>query len=143
VEPDGTVVDLRERISGVFQPNAPTKGELRSFAGLRARQLLKARSQFVGERVRLDLSSSSVSLWLLGPLGITVRRVGEWPATDVRAVRIEANGVRDSDWPAMRLLHLPSGRFIAELRAVRDASREREVLRRLESPPAVAVARRT
>ena len=127
-------------VSAVFQPNAPGRGELRSIAGLRARQMLKSRAQHLGERVRLDVGDGVVTAWRLGPFGVRLRCAGRWPIGHVLAIAVEAEGVMDPEWPAIALVDLPRLGVVADLRARRDGAAEREVVRRLM--PSVPVAPR-
>jgi hypothetical protein len=130
----------QDEISGVFQPNAPGRGELRSLAGLHERQLLKGRSQHVGERVRLAVSDRMVRAWRLGPFSLFHDLVGEWPTANLLTLAVPPRGVHRT-WPAIVLLDLERLEFVADLRAVRDGPVERAVVRRLRSSSRLVVAR--
>jgi hypothetical protein len=119
---------------GVFQPNAPGGGEMRTVAGLRQRQLLKGATQHLAERVGLAVSDDLVTAWQLGPRAVRLRELRRWPRGDVFAVPLPAEGVADPHWPAFVLVDARRLTLEAELRALRPGRPEREVLRLLCAP---------
>jgi hypothetical protein len=100
------------------KPNAPGGGELRSFAALEARQLLKACGAYLGERIALGATAlhlHAVSLFFGHRLA---RVVGSWPRADVYATPLCALGDKvEPAWPALHLTDA-RGKSRAELQVV-------------------------
>ncbi len=111
--------------ASLFKPNAPGNSEL-SWSGLQARQVMKARGTYLGERTILaitPLDVYAVEILFRGWIRRTIRR---WARSDLFVSTITTRGRPPSSrWPAL-LIASREGRQRAEVQALnRDDEAER------------------
>lgn len=119
----------------VLQPNASGAGEWRSRRGFQQRQLLKSQGLCPAERMFVAVGADEVAMYHAIPGRIIGGCIGRWRRDALVVELVEAVGVQDPWWPAVRLSvrrHGPAGTRrlapIAEMRAVRDEPRARAVV---------------
>ena len=117
----------------LFQPNAPSGGELRGPSALADRQLLKAQGQYLAERVALVIDSERVSAWPTWLGRIARHPLRTWFRDEVFALPVPAAGTWSGSWPAFALVDAARFRVVADLRAVVDDAASRHVLERLRT----------